>query len=125
MKVDGLIYAKNLLQDDKTDGKEAMILSLFINSMNYKNLDDKIENLAKYVQKKQIEQIRSLVTRMLQIRESLAYDKAFAKFKKSIAAIKSIHLEDAKDLIADFLLVLEEKKSKPFEVSFIRDEEML
>ena len=56
MKVDGLIYAKNLLQDDKTDGKEAMILSLFINSMNYKNLDDKIENLAKYVQKKQIEQ---------------------------------------------------------------------
>ena len=51
-----------------------MILSLFINSMNYKNLDDKIENLAKYVQKKQIEQIRSLVTRMLQIRESLAYD---------------------------------------------------
>ena len=74
MKVDGLIYAKNLLQDDKTDGNEAMILSLFINSMNYKNLDDKIENLAKYVQKKQIEQIRSLVTRMLQIRESLAYD---------------------------------------------------
>jgi len=74
VKVDGLIYAKNLLQDDKTDGKEAMILSLFINSMNYKNLDDKIENLAKYVQKKQIEQIRSLVTRMLQIRESLAYD---------------------------------------------------
>ena len=101
-----------------------MILSLFINSMNYKNLDDKIEHLAKYVQKKQIEQIRSLVIRMLQIRESLAYDKAFAKFKKSIAAIKSIHLEDAKDLIADFLLVLEEKKSKPFEVSFIRDEEM-
>lgn len=81
-----------MLQDDKTDSKESMTLSLFINSINYTNLNDKIENLAKYVQKKQIEQIRSLVDRMLQIRKSLAYDKAFAKFKKSIAAIKSIHL---------------------------------
>ena len=83
-----------------------------INTLYFSVLVHKIENLAKHVQKQQLDQIRSLVTRMLQIRETYGYDQIFAKFKKSIAQIKSIHLEDAKDLIADFLLVLEEKKSK-------------
>jgi hypothetical protein len=63
-----------------------------INTLYFSALLHKIENLAKYVQKQQLEQIRALVTRMLQIRQVKKYEKHFAKFKKSIAQIKSIHL---------------------------------
>lgn len=53
-----------------------------MNTLYFKILGLQIENIAKHIKRRQLEEIHSMVARMLDIRKTTDYDSHFATFKK-------------------------------------------